>query len=248
MRSLNEHAGAGHTISIPSVPLASLFSPGELMAMSKNEMKDLTDRKEKQDEEGCSESVASLYDGKPCTGTLIHARVLNSCFCDGFFFDHEYMFKCSTVQTQSAKAGQSTQCMSWKCILQISAKVFCGPLSCIWWGCRRNSKCLWERQTKMSFSCIRSEFLNPDGWSDICVWMHLYRTTVTMILMSHLNESQMEISMRNFHWKKQTCWATQEKQMISVLELSSTNYWNSVKNSHERALPVRKCQSYTSRQ
>ena len=31
------------------------------MVMSKNEMKDLTDRKEKQEAEGCSESVASLY-------------------------------------------------------------------------------------------------------------------------------------------------------------------------------------------
>ena len=98
MRSLNEHAGAGHTISIPSVLLTSLFSPGDLMAMSKNEMKDLTDRKEKQEAEGCSEPVASLYDGKPCM------RVLNFCFCDGFFFDHEYMFKCNTGQTQSAKA------------------------------------------------------------------------------------------------------------------------------------------------
>ena len=31
------------------------------------------------------------------------------------------------------------------------------------------------------------------------------------------------------------------KQKISVLELSSTNYWNAVENlnSHERALPVR---------
>ena len=36
MRSLNEHAGAGHTIPIPSVLLTSLVSPGELMAMSKN--------------------------------------------------------------------------------------------------------------------------------------------------------------------------------------------------------------------
>ena len=36
------------------------------MAMSKNEMKDLTDRKEKQEAEGCSESVACLYDRKPC--------------------------------------------------------------------------------------------------------------------------------------------------------------------------------------
>ena len=99
MRPLNEHAGAGYTIPIPSVPLTSLVSPGELMAMSKNEMKDLTDRKEKQEAEGCSESVASLYDGKPCMGTSIHARVPNSCFCDGFVFDHEYMFKCNKAQT-----------------------------------------------------------------------------------------------------------------------------------------------------
>ena len=66
IRSLVEHAGAGHTIPIPSVPLTSLVSPGEL---SKNEMKDLTDRKEKQEAERCSESVACLYDGKPCMGT-----------------------------------------------------------------------------------------------------------------------------------------------------------------------------------
>ena len=104
MRSLNELAGAGHTITIPSVPLTSLVSPGELMAMSKNEMKDLTDRKEKQEAEGCSKSVASLYNGKPSMGTSIHARVPNSCFCDGFFFHHEYMFKCNRAQTQSAKA------------------------------------------------------------------------------------------------------------------------------------------------
>ena len=55
MRSLNEHSGAGHTIPIPSVPLTSLVSPGELLAMSKNEMKDLMDRKEKQEAEGCSD-------------------------------------------------------------------------------------------------------------------------------------------------------------------------------------------------
>ena len=37
-------------------------------------------------------------------GTSIHAGVPNSCFCDGFFFDHEYMFKCNKAQTQSVKA------------------------------------------------------------------------------------------------------------------------------------------------
>ena len=120
MRSLNEHVGTGHTIPIPSVPLTSLVLPGELMAMSKNETKDLTDRKEKQEAEECSKSVASLYDGKPCVGTSIHARVPNSCFCDGFFIDHEYMFKCNSADA----IYQSTQCASWKCILQISAKVF----------------------------------------------------------------------------------------------------------------------------
>ena len=36
MRSLNEHAGAGHTIPIPSILLTSLVLPGELMAISKN--------------------------------------------------------------------------------------------------------------------------------------------------------------------------------------------------------------------
>ena len=64
------------------------------MAMSKNEMKDLMDRKGKQEAEGCSESVASLYDGRPCMGTSIHARVPNSCVCDGFLFDHDI---CSNV-------------------------------------------------------------------------------------------------------------------------------------------------------
>ena len=38
IRSLNGHARAGHTIPIPSIPLTSLVSPGELMAMSKNEL------------------------------------------------------------------------------------------------------------------------------------------------------------------------------------------------------------------
>ena len=79
MRSLNEHAGAGHTIPIPSVPLTSLVLPGELMAMSKNEMKDVTDRKEKQEAEGCSESVASLY------------------MMEGPVWEHQFMRECPTL-------------------------------------------------------------------------------------------------------------------------------------------------------
>ena len=42
-------------------------------------------------------------------------------------------------------------------------------ISCIWWRRRRNSKCLWKRRTKMSFSCIRSEFQSPQSW-----WMEWY--------------------------------------------------------------------------
>ena len=57
MRSLNEHAGAGHTIAIPSVPLTLLVLPGELMAMSKNEMKDLTDRKENKRQKGVANQL-----------------------------------------------------------------------------------------------------------------------------------------------------------------------------------------------
>ena len=63
----------------------------------KNEMKDLVAKKEKQQEANeCSKSVASLYNGKPCMGTNIHARdrVPNSTPWDGFLFDHEYTFKC----------------------------------------------------------------------------------------------------------------------------------------------------------
>ena len=53
MRSFNEHAGAGHTIPITSVPLTSLVSPGELLAMSKNE----NERPEGQKRETRSRSV-----------------------------------------------------------------------------------------------------------------------------------------------------------------------------------------------
>ena len=64
-------------------------------------MKDLTDRKEKQEAEGCSESVATLY---MMESPVWEHQFMRECFCDGFFFDHKYMVKCNTVQTQSAKA------------------------------------------------------------------------------------------------------------------------------------------------
>ena len=48
------------------------------MAMSKNEMKDLTDRKEKQEAEGCSESVASYMMESPV-------------------WEHQFMQECPTL-------------------------------------------------------------------------------------------------------------------------------------------------------
>ena len=146
---------------------------------------------------------------------------------------------------------QSTLCVSWKCILQISAKVFWGPLSRIWWR-RKNEFEMLVKATDKSvifihmFRIPKSSIL-IDGvifvWNEL---MHLYRTTMTMILAnfttSQLNKSQMEISVRNFHLKKASVLSDGRKTNdFGSLELNSTNYWNAVENpnSHERALPVR---------
>ena len=104
MRSLNEHAGAGHTIPISSVPLTNLVSTGEILTMNLDEMNELIERKEQKEAYQCAKSVASLYQGKPCMGTSIHAGVPNSCCWDSFFFDHEYTIKCNVAQSSSAKA------------------------------------------------------------------------------------------------------------------------------------------------
>ena len=68
---------------------------------------------------------------------------------------------------------------------------------------------------------------------------------MTMILAnfttSQLNESQMEISVRNFHLKSGRVERRKKNKRSRVLELCSTNYLNAVENlnSRERALPVR---------
>ena len=207
MRSLNEHAGAGHTIPIPSVLLTSLVSPGELMAMSKNEMKDLTDRKEKQEAEGCSESVASLHDGKSCVGTSIHfmRERPTLAFVRAFSLITNI---CSnvTAQTQSAKALDACTGIAYfkyqqKCF-EDHYRVYDGRVEGI-----RNARESDGQKCHFHAYVQNYKVLNPDGWSDICVKRvnapARYRTTVTKILAnfttSHLNESQMEISVRNFH-------------------------------------------------
>ena len=97
IRSLNEHAGEGHTIPIRSIPLTNLVSAGEILAMNQ-------EQKEEKEAYQCAKSVASLYQRKPSMGTSIHARVPNSCCWDNFFFDHEYIVKCSLAQSSSQKA------------------------------------------------------------------------------------------------------------------------------------------------
>ena len=62
MRYLNSHEGLvtlQDTVPIPSVPFTLIVSPGKLMEKNKNEMKDMVAKKEKQDANECSKSVAS---------------------------------------------------------------------------------------------------------------------------------------------------------------------------------------------
>ena len=82
MRSLNKHAREGHTIPIRSIPLTNLVSAGEILAMNQDEIDKLAEQKEEKEAYQCAKSVASLYQGKPCMGTSIHARVPNSCCWD----------------------------------------------------------------------------------------------------------------------------------------------------------------------
>ena len=105
---LNQHTGAGLTVPFDPVLLTLLglfVSPGELLAMKKNEMKELV-VEEKQESNECSKSVAtlSLRKGKPCMGTNIHTGVPNSTSWDGFFFDHEYTAKCHTGKAKNPNA------------------------------------------------------------------------------------------------------------------------------------------------
>ena len=88
---------------------------------------------------------------------------------------------------------------------------------------------------KWSFSCIHSEFQSPQPW-----WMEWYLCETSECTCTGLQwqwfwwislrliwtNRKWRVSVRNFHWKKRTRWATQETQTISVLELSSKNYWN----------------------
>ena len=76
MRSLNEHAGDGTTIPLPTVYLTELESPDVLLNMSETELEELM---RNQDEEvalkRCATEVSNRYQNKPCMVTALHSRV-----------------------------------------------------------------------------------------------------------------------------------------------------------------------------
>ena len=95
-------------------------------------------------------------------GISIHARVPNSCFCDGFLFDHKYMFKCNTVQTQSAKAlnactGSAYFKYQQKCFKNDN-RVYDGGVEGI-----RNARESEEQKCHFHAYVQNSKVLNPDG-------------------------------------------------------------------------------------
>ena len=72
MRSLNEHAGDGTTISLPRVHLSELESLDVLLNMSQFEIMEL--RKKQDVAIKCAKDVSNRYQGKPSMGTSIHSR------------------------------------------------------------------------------------------------------------------------------------------------------------------------------
>ena len=79
------HAGVGHCVPIPSVLLTWLVSSGKLMAMNKNEMRDLVAKEEKQEANDCSKSDAALYNANHEWEQNIHARVMTQFHSVGWF-------------------------------------------------------------------------------------------------------------------------------------------------------------------
>ena len=101
-------------------------------------------------------------------GTSIHARVTNSCFCDGFFFDHKYMFKCNTAQTQSAKALNACPGSAYFKYQQTFLEDHYRVYDCDVEGIRNARES--DRQKRHFHAYVQnSKVLDPDGWSDICV-------------------------------------------------------------------------------
>ena len=107
MRSVNEHAGVGTTIPLPTVYLTELESPDVLLNMSETELEELKRNQEEEVALRCAIEVSSRYQNKPCMGTALHSCVP----CEEektfgkFFFDKEYMEKCHDAMSEKKLAN-----------------------------------------------------------------------------------------------------------------------------------------------
>ena len=89
-------------------------------------------------------------------------------FVTAFFFNHKYMFKCITAQTQSAKALNACPGSAYfkyqQKFFEDHYRVYDGGVEGIRNACESDGqKCYFHTNVQ------NSKVLNPDGWSDICV-------------------------------------------------------------------------------
>ena len=73
--ALNEHAGDGTSIPLPTVHLTEMESPHILLAMSNCEIEELRRKQETEVALKCANPVAQRYQGKPSLGAAIHSYV-----------------------------------------------------------------------------------------------------------------------------------------------------------------------------
>ena len=76
MHALNEHAGDGTSIPLPTVHLTELESPHVLLATSDCESEELRRKQEREVALKCANRVAQRYQGKPSMRTDIHPAYL----------------------------------------------------------------------------------------------------------------------------------------------------------------------------
>ena len=167
MRSLNEHAGDGTTIPLPTVYLTELESPDVLLNMSETELEELKRNQEEEVALRCAIEVSNRYQNKPCMGTALHSCVP----CEEektfgkFFFDKEYMEKCHDAMSQKklANCAGSAYFKYQLDFIKTHYILYDGAIEGIRDGCTKSGdKCDFHRN-----------FDNPalliNGWSDIPV-------------------------------------------------------------------------------
>ena len=167
MRSLNEHAGDGTTIPLPTVYLTELESPDVLLNMSETELEELKRNQEEEVALRCAIEVSNRYQNKPCMGTALHSCVP----CEEektfgkFFFDKEYMEKCHDAMSEKklANCARSAYFKYQLDFIKTHYILYDGAIEGIRDGCTKSGdKCDFHR----NFDNLA---LLINGWSDIPV-------------------------------------------------------------------------------